>query len=130
RGLRNAGVCVIYISHRLEEIFAIADRVTVLKDGRLVGTRSVHEIDTDQLVSMMVGRKLEDIFPPKVGIAPDAQVVLGVRDLTAPPRIRNVSFDLRAGEVLGLAGLVGAGRTEVAHAVRPDPGAQFRPRPP
>lgn len=117
RGLRDAGVCVIYISHRLEEIFAIADRVTVLKDGRLVGTRAVSEIGTDQLVSMMVGRKLEDIFPPKVGIAPDAPVVLGVRSLTAPPRIRDVSFDLRAGEVLGLAGLVGAGRTEVAHAI-------------
>jgi ABC-type sugar transport system ATPase subunit len=117
RRLRDAGVCVIYISHRLEEIFRICDRVTVLKDGRRVAARVVAEVDRATLVGMMVGRKLADIFPPKRRAAADAPVVLSVRGLQAPPRVRNVSFELRAGEILGLAGLVGAGRSEVAHAI-------------
>lgn len=117
RGLRDAGVCLIYISHRLEEIFATADRVTVLKDGRYVGTAPVGDLDTDRLVAMMVGRKLEDIFPRKAGAAHGAAPVLSVRNLAMPPWVSDVSFDLRPGEVLGLAGLVGAGRTETAHAV-------------
>ncbi|MEQ9259038.1 MAG: sugar ABC transporter ATP-binding protein [Roseovarius sp.] len=115
--LRDEGVCIIYISHRLEEIFAIADRVTVLKDGQYVGTRDIGALDRDRLVAMMVGRELEDIFPRKKLPAPDAAPVLSVRDLRAPPRVKDVSFDLFAGEILGLAGLVGAGRSEVAHAI-------------
>ena len=115
--LRDRGVCIIYISHRLEEIFAIADRVTVLKDGQYVGTRKVSEINRDQLVAMMVGRKLADIFPPKRTPAHDAAPVMTVRDLRMPPKVKEVSFDLFAGEILGLAGLVGAGRSEVAHAI-------------
>ena len=115
--LRDEGVCIIYISHRLEEIFAIADRATVLKDGQYVGTREMTDLDRDSLVAMMVGRKLEDIFPPKVAPHPDAVLVLTVRDLKAAPKVKDVSFDLYAGEILGLAGLVGAGRSEVAHAV-------------
>lgn len=117
RRLRADGVCVIYISHRLEEIFAIADRVTVLKDGKLVGVRSVADLDRDALVAMMVGRELQDIFPPKAVPHADAAPVLSVRDLKAPPKVKDVSFDLYAGEILGLAGLVGAGRSEVAHAL-------------
>jgi len=117
RHLRASGVCLVYISHRLEEIFAIADRVTVLKDGRHVGTVSISEVDTGRLVSMMVGRKLQDIFPPKAEPRAGAAPVLEVQRLTMPPRVRDVSFDLKPGEVLGLAGLVGAGRTEVAHAI-------------
>ena len=117
RHLRDEGVCIIYISHRLEEIFAIADRVTVLKDGKYVGTREIGEIDRDGLVSMMVGRELADIYPAKASPPADARVVLSVDDLRAPPRVRRVSFELRAGEILGLAGLVGAGRSEVAHAL-------------
>jgi ABC-type sugar transport system ATPase subunit len=115
--LRDQGVCIIYISHRLEEIFAIADRVTVLKDGQYVGTRDIADLDRDRLVAMMVGRELEDIFPPKKVPHPDAAPVLTVRDLRAPPKVKDVSFDLYAGEILGLAGLVGAGRSEVAHAI-------------
>ncbi|MEM1079937.1 MAG: sugar ABC transporter ATP-binding protein, partial [Pseudomonadota bacterium] len=115
--LRDEGVCIIYISHRLEEIFEIADRVTVLKDGKLVGERPIAELDRDQLVAMMVGRELEDIFPRKQEPHADAAPVLTVRDLRAPPKVKDVSFDLYAGEILGLAGLVGAGRSEVAHAI-------------
>ncbi len=115
--LRDEGVCIIYISHRLEEIFAIADRVTVLKDGKLVGVRTIDELDRDRLVSMMVGRDLADIFPPKKVPPADAAPVLTVRDLRAPPKVKDVSFDLYSGEVLGLAGMVGAGRSEVAHAI-------------
>ena len=115
--LREEGVCVIYISHRLEEIFAIADRVTVLKDGQLVGVEAVRNLTRDKLVAMMVGRELQDIFPPKTAPHPDAAPVLTVRDLKAPPKVKDVSFDLYAGEILGLAGLVGAGRSEVAHAL-------------
>jgi ABC-type sugar transport system ATPase subunit len=117
RRLREAGVCVIYISHRLEEIFRLCDRVTVLKDGRRVATRAVAEVDRPTLVGMMVGRKLADIFPPKRPSAADAPVVMSVRGLKAAPRVRDVSFDLRAEEILGLAGLVGAGRSEAAHAI-------------
>ncbi len=115
--LRDEGVCIIYISHRLEEIFQIADRVTVLKDGHYVGTRETVDLDRDQLVAMMVGRKLEDIFPRKIVPPHDAVPVLKVRDLKAPPKVHDVSFDLYAGEILGIAGLVGAGRSEVAHAI-------------
>ncbi|MCY4226961.1 MAG: sugar ABC transporter ATP-binding protein [Gammaproteobacteria bacterium] len=116
--LRDEGVCIIYISHRLEEIFSIADRVTVLKDGQLIGTRNIEELDRDQLVGMMVGRELKDIFPPKrIPSLEASRPVLTVRNLCAPPKVKDVSFDLYAGEILGIAGLVGAGRSEVAHAV-------------
>jgi ABC-type sugar transport system ATPase subunit len=117
RRLRDEGVCVIYISHRLEEIFALADRVTVLKDGRLVGTRAVAEITRDDLVAMMVGRQLADIYPPKRLPKEQRAPVLSVRSLAAAPRVRDVSFDLFPGEILGLAGLVGSGRSETAHAI-------------
>ena len=115
--LRSAGVCIVYISHRLEEIFRIADRVTVLKDGKHVGTRPTGELDRERLVAMMVGRQLSDIYPEKRLPPREAAPVFSVRNLRMPPRVRDVSFDLHAGEVLGLAGLVGAGRSETAHAL-------------
>lgn len=115
--LREEGVCIVYISHRLEEIFEIADRVTVIKDGKLVGVRQTTDITHDQLVEMMVGRELSDLFPLKRAPNLSAPPVLSVRDLQALPKVRHVSFDLYPGEVLGLAGLVGAGRSEVAHAL-------------
>ena len=117
RLLRDEGVCIIYISHRLEEIFSIADRVTVLKDGQYVGTYDVAELDRDRLVGMMVGRKVKDIFPPKKDPSAKAAPVLTARNLCVSPKVNDVSFDLYAGEILGLAGLVGAGRSEVAHAL-------------
>ncbi len=113
RELRKAGVGVIYISHRLEEIFALADRVTVLRDGESIGTNTVADMTEASLIRMMVGREVTHIYPPREG-APGA-VALAVRGLgCAASGVHDISFELRTGEVLGLAGLVGAGRTELA----------------
>jgi rhamnose transport system ATP-binding protein len=116
RDLRASGVGVIYISHRLEEIFALADRVTVLRDGESVGTNPVGDITETSLIRMMVGREMTQIYPPAEATPGD--VVLALRDLgCAASGVRNVTFDVRAGEVFGLAGLVGAGRTELARII-------------
>jgi rhamnose transport system ATP-binding protein len=113
RELRAAGTGVVYISHRLEEIFALADRVTVLRDGASVGTRAVGEIDEAALIRMMVGREVNQLYPPSESEA--GEVVLSLEGVgCAASGVRGVSFDVRAGEVFGLAGLVGAGRTELA----------------
>ena len=113
--LKQEDVSIIYISHRLGEIFKIADRVTVLKDGRLVDTVDVDQIDRNGLVSKMVGRDLEDIYPPK---AKDfGKEVLRVEDLKIGNTVKGVSFSLHEREVLGLAGLVGSRRTELAHGI-------------
>jgi ABC-type sugar transport system ATPase subunit len=114
RRLRQQGVGIIYISHRLEEISRIADRVTVLRDGRTIGTQPAAHLDIQQLIRWMVGRELKEHYP-RPPYAP-GEVALRVRGLRARG-VNNVSFDLRAGEVLGLAGLVGAGRTELAHVL-------------
>jgi rhamnose transport system ATP-binding protein len=116
RELRAAGVGVIYISHRLEEIFTLADRVTVLRDGESVGTHAVRDITEAGLIRLMVGREVAQLYPPAEG-APGG-IVLAVRGLgCAAAGVRNVSFEVRAGEVFGLAGLVGAGRTELARVL-------------
>ena len=115
--LRAAGVAIIYISHRLEEIFRIADRVTVLKDGVRVATRPVTEVNRDQLISLMVGRALSDVFPPRRAIPQEAPVLLRAEGIRVGTRVRNASFTLRSGEIVGLAGLVGSGRTELAQAI-------------
>ncbi len=112
--LRIGGVTVLYVSHRLPEIFQIADRVTVLRDGAVVGTRSVKEVSDDELVSMMVGRDLTAMFVRQAHEPGD--VVLSVRDLSSDD-VADIGFDVRGGEVLGIAGLVGAGRSELAHAL-------------
>lgn len=113
RDLRKSGVGVIYISHRLEEIFALADRVTVLRDGQSVGTHRVDDINEAGLIRLMVGREVAQIYPAAESAPGD--VVLSVRDLgCAASGVKNVSFDVRAGEIFGLGGLVGAGRTELA----------------
>lgn len=116
RDLRAAGVGVVYISHRLEEIFALADRVTVLRDGQSVGTCSLDEITETELIRMMVGRDL----PPRPQDAerePGA-VILSLRDIgCAASEIHGVNLEVRSGEILGIAGLVGAGRTELARVL-------------
>jgi L-arabinose transport system ATP-binding protein len=114
RQLRGEGVAVIYVSHRMPEIFAIADRVAVLRDGRYVGDRMVADTSNAELVRMMVGRDLSDMFV-RTPSAPGS-VVLAVRGITTED-IHNVSLHVRAGEVVGLGGLVGAGRSELAHAI-------------
>ena len=113
--LRRRGVAIVYTTHKMDEVFRLADRVTVLRDGRLVRTGAASELTPDALITHMVGRELAQVFPPVVGVPGD--VVLEVAGLTREPAYRNISFSLRRGEVLGLAGLMGAGRTEIAEAL-------------
>jgi ABC-type sugar transport system ATPase subunit len=114
--LRQQGVTCIYVSHRLEEIFRLADTVTVLRDGRHVGTRPTAGLDESSLIQMMIGRRLDQYFP-RHAPSSEGDEILAVEGLSAPSGIRDVTFGVRAGEILGLAGLVGAGRSEVARAI-------------
>jgi ribose transport system ATP-binding protein len=114
--LRRAGVGIAYISHRLEELAGIVDRVTVLRDGRHVATREFADITIDEIVAMMVGRTLDEKFPRRTR-APTAENMLRVRGLHRKGKFGPVDFDVRRGEILGFAGLIGAGRTEVARGV-------------
>lgn len=115
RELTTHGIAILYISHRLDEIFHIADRVTVMRDGCVVATLPVNELDEEKLIRLMVGRDIRDLYPkPEIDIG---EVVLRVREVTRGNIISGCSFDLRAGEILGFAGLVGAGRTELARVV-------------
>jgi len=115
RDLRSQGIGVIYVSHRLEEIFQIADRVLVLRDGRQVATRPIAGVNRETLIELMVGRKLENEFPRRqVSIGEER---LAVENLNRGQKVRDVSFAVRRGEVLGLTGLVGAGRTEMARLI-------------
>ncbi|HJQ23092.1 MAG TPA: sugar ABC transporter ATP-binding protein [Blastocatellia bacterium] len=114
--LRAQGVGIIYISHRLEELPLIADRVTVLRDGRTIDTRLMSEVNRQQLIQLMVGRELSAVFPKQT--VPAGDVVLELRQLGClETGVKRVSFTLRAGEILSLAGLVGAGRTELARTI-------------
>jgi len=116
RDLRRGGVGVIYISHRLDEIFALADRVTVLRDGETVGTSAVSQIDETALIRLMVGREMTQLYPPSEA-APGA-VALALDGVgCAASGVHDVSFEVRAGEIFGLAGLVGSGRTELARVL-------------
>jgi rhamnose transport system ATP-binding protein len=115
RRLRSQGTAILFISHRLEELFEIADRVTVLRDGSYVDTRPMAGVTQAELIQMMVGRAVKELFP-KTTTEP-GEVVLRVRDLERRGVFSGVSFELRRGEILGLAGLVGAGRTEVSQAL-------------
>jgi len=141
RQLRNQGVSVLYVSHRLEEVFAIADRVTVLRDGECVATRDISDVDTEQLIKLMVGRQVVDRSEPNsnttgaatlksvrqqepkplggdlVHSAVDSNPVIEVRALTSHGRFEDISFSVRPGETVGLAGLVGAGRSEIVRAI-------------
>jgi ribose transport system ATP-binding protein len=110
--LKAQGVAILYTSHKLEEVKAIADVVTVLRDGKHVITAPVTDLTIDQMATQMVGRDVSDLFPAKSSVG-DAPVVLEVNHLTVPGRVSDASFTLRRGEVLGFAGLVGSGRTEL-----------------
>jgi len=115
RLLRQRGVSIIYISHRLNEVFELADRVTVLRDGQYIDTQAVSATTERELVTKMVGRTIDNLFPklpPKIG-----EPVLQVRDLVHLPFTRGVSFEVRAGEIVGLSGLVGSGRSELAQVI-------------
>jgi ribose transport system ATP-binding protein len=127
RDLKSHGIGIIYISHRLDEIFEVADRAMVLRDGEHVGTKAVKDITREKLIEMMVGRPVESEFP-KRSASPGPER-LRVEDLCRGKAVRNVSFSARAGEVLGFAGLVGAGRTETMRLIfgadKPDKGSIF-----
>jgi rhamnose transport system ATP-binding protein len=138
RRLRERGVAVVFISHRLEEVSEIADTITVLRDGRHIATRPAAEVSHGQLIRLMVGRSLDALFPKEEAEIGD--VVLRARGLTRRGVFSNVSFELKRGEIVGLAGFVGSGRTEVARSIFGiDPldrgelaidGRPFRPRSP
>jgi ABC-type sugar transport system ATPase subunit len=115
RLLRERGVGIIYISHRLQEVFVVADRVTVLRDGHYVDTKPVAKTSEEDLIRMMVGRTIDDMFPKLPSEVKDS--VVEVRNLWRKPLTKGVSFNLRAGEIVGLAGLVGSGRSELAQTI-------------
>ena len=114
KALKLDGVAIMYISHRLEEIFEICDRVTVLKDGQFVACVQTQDIDQDRLVALMVGRKMAELFPPKSDIVGVSPIVLEARNVSVAGRVKSASITLRAGEITALAGMVGSGRTEFA----------------
>jgi ribose transport system ATP-binding protein len=114
RRLRAEGISIVFISHRLEEAFALCDRVTVLKDGELVATSEMEKVTRESLISMMVGRKLGDLFPPKRSSKRVSGPILRTESLSVADLVRDVSIELRPGEIVGLAGMVGAGRSELA----------------
>ncbi len=115
RDLKARGLAVIYISHRLEELDEIADRVVILRDGNAVYEGPWGQINTDAIIKHMAGRELKEIFPPRECRVGD--VKLRVRNLTRHPKFNNINFEARAGEVVGIAGLAGAGRTELVEAI-------------
>jgi len=116
--LRDQGISIIYISHRMAEVFGQCDRVSVLRDGRYIGTYEVSQTTSTAVVNKMVGREIGDLYPKKAGPpAPDADVLLQVRGFTNQGRFHDISFELFEGEILGFSGLVGAGRSELAKAI-------------
>lgn len=113
--LREDGITIIYISHRLEEIYQIADNVTVLRDGNLIVTDKIENMDRQKLIQYMVGREIDNIYPPKH--KQFGEKILDIRNLKSEGVLHDISFSLHEGEILGIAGLVGSGRTELARAI-------------
>jgi ABC-type sugar transport system ATPase subunit len=116
QGLKERGITIIYISHKLDEVMTICDSVTVLRDGRIIDTKDVKDTNNNEIISKMVGRPVEMTYPLRQSAISD-EVVLEVKNLSCAGFVRNISFSLRKGEVLGLAGLVGSGRTELVEAI-------------
>ena len=114
RGLAQKGIGILYISHRMEEIFEISDRVMVMRDGRAVATMPTAEVDTQKLISLMVGREIKDLYPPRCQVG--KELCFSVHGLSTD-RLHDISFDVRRGEIVGLFGLMGCGRTEIARAI-------------
>lgn len=115
RNLREKGVSIIYISHRMEEIFELCDSITVLRDGEYIATKKITDTDMNDLVKMMIGREIGERYPERN--AKIGAVVFEVKDFNCPGVFNNISFQVRAGEVLGVSGLMGAGRTEIMKAI-------------
>ena len=114
RELKERGIAIVYISHKMEEIFQICDEITVLRDGEFIGHKSTSELNNEQLVQMMVGRELKDMYAKSD--VKSGSVALEVKNLSSDA-FRNVSFSVRHGEVVGFAGLMGAGRSEVMETI-------------
>lgn len=115
RKLKEQGKSVIYISHKMEEIFKICDTVTVLRDGKYIGRNSTSEITEDKMISMMVGREIKDVYPKRE--VPIGEIVLEVKNLSQGDVVKDISFQLHAGEILGISGLIGAGRSELVETI-------------
>lgn len=115
RALKKEGITVIIITHKIDEVFSIADQVTVLRDGRYIGTNLIGELDRASLIKMMVGREMKDVFPQKD--AGYGKPLLEVKNLNNGTKVQNISFTLHEGEILGFSGIVGAGRTETMRSV-------------
>lgn len=115
KNLRNSGLGIIFITHRLEEVIQVADRIEVLRDGEYIGSEKIENVTKDKMVSMMVGRDIEDLFPEKT--VPSQEVVLEVSELAVKNRLKNISFNVHKGEVLGVAGLLGSGKTDLSKAL-------------
>jgi inositol transport system ATP-binding protein len=113
--LKARDVAIVYTTHKMDEVFRLADRISVLRDGRLISTAPANELDPAKLISLMVGREMADVFPPRS--LPTEEILLEVSGLTREPVYRDISFQVRRGEVVALAGLMGAGRSEVVSAV-------------
>lgn len=127
RNLKEKGVAIIYISHKMDEIFEISDTITVLRDGKYIATKSALELDKNSLIAMMVGREIDSMFPEPLN--ENATEVFKVKNLSKKGKFSDISFEVHAGEILGIAGLMGAGRTEIARAIygldQPDSGEVF-----
>jgi ribose transport system ATP-binding protein len=115
RSLQAQGIGIVYITHRMKEIFELADEVTVLKDGRYVDTRHIEDVTMDELVKLMIGRELTDVFPKRT--TPPGDMLLEVNNVSRSTLVHNVSFNLRAGEIVGFAGITGSGRTELVRTI-------------
>jgi len=115
RSLRERGVSMVYISHKLDEIFEVCDTATVIRDGKVIDSSHVAETSRDEIIQMMVGRKIDQLFPKED--APTGEVLLKVEGLTRTGVIDNINLEVREGEIVGIAGLMGAGRTELARAI-------------
>ncbi|MCF0057029.1 sugar ABC transporter ATP-binding protein [Dyadobacter sp. CY356] len=115
RELKNKGVAIIYISHKMDEIFEICDTITVLRDGKYIATKSASELDKNSLIAMMVGREINNMFPGP--LIQKGDVALSIKNLGKKGKFSAISFDVHAGEIFGISGLMGAGRTEIAEAI-------------
>ncbi len=115
RRLAEQGKAILYISHRLDEVFQIADIISVLKDGRLVGTNPIEDLEMNDVIKMMIGLEIGQHYPKEIHVTPE--ICLEVRNISTDSGVHEVSFDIRMGEVFGLGGMVGAGRTEIARAI-------------
>jgi methyl-galactoside transport system ATP-binding protein/inositol transport system ATP-binding protein len=115
RKLRDKGTSIIFISHKLDELYEIADRITVYRDGSYIGTNNASDLSTSQLINMMVGREVNDLFPKE--ICPIGDIRFEVKNLSTKKYFKNINFSVRKGEIFGIAGLIGAGRTEVIETI-------------